>query len=206
MIQSFENIQIISYNWDCRVNVTVDSAQIGSLSLEYDYITLIANSSLLTVFFAQVIGTLKGHDDKVRVVLNKADQVDMQQLMRVYGALMWSLGKVFRSPEVTQASTHPPHSVDRCQISQNSCLVKRPNCFFAAIGKPFWIVVWLGQAVIFAQSKSDVALYLRRQARKFVPECCLHWKTISSSKSCLGEHICPEMNVGHIFSSPWWFM
>ncbi|KAK9789563.1 hypothetical protein WJX73_008365 [Symbiochloris irregularis] len=50
--------------------------------------------------FKQVISTLKGHDDKVRVVLNKADQVDMQQLMRVYGALMWSLGKVFRSPEV----------------------------------------------------------------------------------------------------------
>ena len=49
----------------------------------------------------QVIGTLKGHDDKVRVVLNKADQVDMQQLMRVYGALMWSLGKVFRSPEAS---------------------------------------------------------------------------------------------------------
>ena len=48
----------------------------------------------------QVISTLRGHDDKVRVVLNKSDQVDMQQLMRVYGALMWSLGKVFRSPEV----------------------------------------------------------------------------------------------------------
>lgn len=48
----------------------------------------------------QVISTLKGHDDKVRVVLNKSDQVDAQQLMRVYGALMWSLGKVFRSPEV----------------------------------------------------------------------------------------------------------
>lgn len=51
-------------------------------------------------FLQQVIQSLKGHDDKVRVVLNKADQVDMQQLMRVYGALMWSLGKVFRSPEV----------------------------------------------------------------------------------------------------------
>jgi hypothetical protein len=47
-----------------------------------------------------VISTLRGHDDKVRVILNKADQVDQQQLMRVYGALMWSLGKVFKSPEV----------------------------------------------------------------------------------------------------------
>ena len=54
--------------------------------------------------FKQVISTLKGHDDKVRVVLNKADQVDMQQLMRVYGALMWSLGKVFRSPEARPAA------------------------------------------------------------------------------------------------------
>lgn len=50
---------------------------------------------------AQVISTLKGHDDKVRVVLNKSDQVSQQQLMRVYGALMWSLSKVFRSPEVS---------------------------------------------------------------------------------------------------------
>ncbi len=57
---------------------------------------------------AQVIQSLKGHDDKVRVVLNKADQVDMQQLMRVYGALMWSLGKVFRSPEVR--ASHLPHA------------------------------------------------------------------------------------------------
>lgn len=47
-----------------------------------------------------MISTLRGHDDKVRIVLNKADSVDQQQLMRVYGALMWSLGKVFRSPEV----------------------------------------------------------------------------------------------------------
>jgi EH domain-containing protein 1 len=37
---------------------------------------------------------------QVRIILNKSDQVDQQQLMRVYGALMWSLGKVFKSPEV----------------------------------------------------------------------------------------------------------
>jgi hypothetical protein len=36
----------------------------------------------------------------VRIILNKSDQIDQQQLMRVYGALMWSLGKVFKSPEV----------------------------------------------------------------------------------------------------------
>ena len=48
----------------------------------------------------RVIECLKSHDDKIRIVLNKADMVDPQQLMRVYGALMWSLGKVIRSPEV----------------------------------------------------------------------------------------------------------
>jgi len=50
--------------------------------------------------FQSVIKACKGQDDKIRVVLNKADKVTSQQLMRVYGALMWSLGKVVQTPEV----------------------------------------------------------------------------------------------------------
>lgn len=42
------------------------------------------------------------HLDKIRVVLNKADSISTQQLMRVYGALMWSLGKVMNTPEVSR--------------------------------------------------------------------------------------------------------
>uniref|UniRef100_A0A8C9YWW8 EH-domain containing 4 n=1 Tax=Sander lucioperca TaxID=283035 RepID=A0A8C9YWW8_SANLU len=52
--------------------------------------------------FSEAIRAFKGQDDKIRVVLNKADQVDTQQLMRVYGALMWSLGKVINTPEVVR--------------------------------------------------------------------------------------------------------
>lgn len=47
-------------------------------------------------------GLVQGYEDKIRIVLNKADRIDSQQLMRVYGALMWSLGKVLYTPEVTR--------------------------------------------------------------------------------------------------------
>lgn len=52
--------------------------------------------------FRRSIEALRGHDDKIRIVLNKADMIDHQQLMRVYGALMWSLGKVLIMPEVVR--------------------------------------------------------------------------------------------------------
>lgn len=34
--------------------------------------------------FKRVISSLRGHDDKIRVVLNKADQVDTQQVTYFY--------------------------------------------------------------------------------------------------------------------------
>ena len=52
--------------------------------------------------FRRAIDAIKGYDEKIRIVLNKADGIDHQQLMRVYGALMWSLGKVINTPEVAR--------------------------------------------------------------------------------------------------------
>jgi len=52
--------------------------------------------------FRSCIEAMRGNEDKIRIVLNKADLVDHQELMRVYGALMWSLGKVFNTPEVAR--------------------------------------------------------------------------------------------------------
>ncbi|KAI0981249.1 hypothetical protein GJ496_005705 [Pomphorhynchus laevis] len=55
--------------------------------------------------FKRCIEVLRRNDDKIRIVLNKADMIDHQQLMRVYGALMWSLGKVLNTPEVARVYT-----------------------------------------------------------------------------------------------------
>ena len=50
--------------------------------------------------FSAVLTALQGHGDKIRIALNKSDSITTPQLMRVYGALMWSLGKVIDTPEV----------------------------------------------------------------------------------------------------------
>jgi len=38
-------------------------------------------------------------EDRIRIVFNKADQIDFQNLFRTYGALMWNLGLVMHQPE-----------------------------------------------------------------------------------------------------------
>ncbi|XP_067939205.1 EH domain-containing protein 3-like isoform X1 [Watersipora subatra] len=50
--------------------------------------------------FRRAIESVKTYEDKIRIILNKADMINAQQLMRVYGALMWSLGKILKTPEV----------------------------------------------------------------------------------------------------------
>lgn len=52
--------------------------------------------------FKNAIEALNGHDEKIRILLNKSDMISQQQLMRVYGALMWSLSKVLLKPEVAR--------------------------------------------------------------------------------------------------------
>eukprot|EP00435_Cladocopium_sp_Y103_P027727 s521_g6.t2 len=52
--------------------------------------------------FQQVMEVLRPHANKVRCVLNKADQIDASNLVRVYGALLWNVGKVFQTPEVAR--------------------------------------------------------------------------------------------------------
>lgn len=60
--------------------------------------------------FREVIGELRNYDEKIRIVLNKADSISEKELIRVYGALMWSLGKVFKTPEVPKVYISSFHS------------------------------------------------------------------------------------------------
>ncbi|QQP39651.1 Uncharacterized protein FKW44_020601 [Caligus rogercresseyi] len=66
-----------------------------------DRIILLFDANKLDISdeFQRSIQAVHGYEDKVRIVLNKADQVDQQELLRVYGALMWSISKVISVPE-----------------------------------------------------------------------------------------------------------
>ncbi|CAO3584876.1 unnamed protein product [Absidia cylindrospora] len=88
-----------------------------------DLILLMFDSHKLDISneFQKAIQCLQGLEEKVRVVLNKSDMVNPQQLMRVYGAMMWSLGKVVQTPEVIRVylgtfwSERPPNCFEDCR-------------------------------------------------------------------------------------------
>ena len=84
---------------------------------DYNYISVLnwfaARSDMIIIMFdtlkldlcdelKDVIKSLQPYQDKIRCVLNKADQVDKQRLLRAFGALMWNLGKVIHTPEVVR--------------------------------------------------------------------------------------------------------
>lgn len=50
--------------------------------------------------FIDLIKNLRKFDNKIRLVLNKADTVAEKNLIKVYGALMFNLGKALKTPEV----------------------------------------------------------------------------------------------------------
>ncbi|KAL1932055.1 hypothetical protein VTP01DRAFT_9111 [Rhizomucor pusillus] len=88
-----------------------------------DLILLLFDSHKLDISneFKMAIHSLRGQEEKIRVVLNKSDMVSQQQLMRVYGAMMWSLGKVVQTPEVMRVylssfwTEKPPNCFEDCR-------------------------------------------------------------------------------------------
>uniref|UniRef100_A0A7E4ZS97 DUF5600 domain-containing protein n=1 Tax=Panagrellus redivivus TaxID=6233 RepID=A0A7E4ZS97_PANRE len=78
------------------------AAVISFLAERVDKIFLMfdANKVDLSDEYRDVIKSLDGHSEKVRIVLNKADMMKPRELIHVRGALMWALGKIFTTPEV----------------------------------------------------------------------------------------------------------
>lgn len=78
-----------------------------------DLILLMFDPSKLDISdeFRNVIEELQPNEDKVHCVLNKADSLDTESLMRVYGALLWSMGKVFKGAEVSRVYVGSFHDV-----------------------------------------------------------------------------------------------
>eukprot|EP00833_Pecoramyces_ruminatium_P013918 jgi/Orpsp1_1/1187950/evm.model.d7180000061398.1 len=48
------------------------------------------------LFFNEIVE----YQDKIRIILNKVDSINSQNLVKVYGGLMWSLSNIFKTPEV----------------------------------------------------------------------------------------------------------
>ena len=58
-----------------------------------------ANKLDISEELIEILGCIKHHVEKVRVVFNKADSIGKTEVLRTYGSLLWGLGKVFKTPE-----------------------------------------------------------------------------------------------------------
>ena len=85
-----------------------DFAQVSRFAERSDLILLLFDSYKLDISdeFKGVIENLKDHDDKVHCVLNKADALDPESLMKVYGALLWSMAKIMKGELVVVSVEH----------------------------------------------------------------------------------------------------
>ena len=81
-----------------------------------DLILVLLDTSKLDLSdeFMGLLRALQVYDDKIRIVLNKADQVSNPELLRVMQAASWNLAKTLRTPEVKRTyvssfadETHP---------------------------------------------------------------------------------------------------
>ncbi len=117
-----------------------------------------------------VMDALRIHQDKIRILLNKADQIDSQQLMRIYGALMWSLGKVVNTPEVCRVYIgsfweHPlKHSQNRYLLEK-----EKADLLGELDGLPHNAVVRRINELVKRARSVKVHAYLIHYLRKQVP-------------------------------------
>lgn len=92
-----------------------------------DMILLLFDANKLDVSdeMRDVITSMQAHYSKLKVILNKADTCNQQQLMQVHGAVMWALSPVIKTPEVARMHTrnpvttfHPPgHPLRDCSCA-----------------------------------------------------------------------------------------
>lgn len=88
-----------------RVSRGYDFKEVATwLASRCDLILLLFDAHKLDISdeFKEVIEAMRSEGDKCRCVLNKADDIDGENLVKVYGALMWNLGKILMTPEVAR--------------------------------------------------------------------------------------------------------
>ncbi|UXI16889.1 AP-2 complex subunit sigma-like [Sarcoptes scabiei] len=66
------------------------------------YLFLDAHKLELSTEFRQIVRLIKRFDDKLRIILNKTDLLNDQEMIRVYGALMWFLGQVIEEHQAME--------------------------------------------------------------------------------------------------------